>query len=409
MQRQNLRMQAAKLSATIFLTLALCLVTAIASPAQTYTTLFSFNIDQGYGPSSLVQGANGNFYGTTGFDGVYGSGTVFEISSRGEYKTLYSFCSQPNCPDGEYPPAALAKASNGHFYGVTQEGGANGSGTAFEITPSGNLTTLYSFCAEPHCADGGLPKGGLVQDRNGNFYGTTTQGGTNGLGTVFEMSPTGQLRVLYSVCSVANCADGFSPVAALIQATNGEFYGIMSHGGAQGVGTVFELTPTGSLRTLYSLCSLPACSDGEYPSASLVQATSGMLYGTVTSGGSHGSGTIFEITPGGKFKRLYSFCAQASCADGSYPYAALLQGTDGNLYGTTVRGGSYGVYGEGTLFKFTPPSTLTTLYNYCDPSCNAAGSPYSAMIQATNGLLYGTTGEGEEDSAGTIFSLSLAP
>ena len=217
------------------------------------------------------------------------------------------------------------------------------------------------------------------------------------------------LRVLYSVCSVANCADGFSPVAALIQATNGEFYGTMSHGGAQGVGTVFALTPTGGLRTLYNFCSLPACSDGEYPSAALVQATSGMLYGTVSSGGSHGSGTIFEITPGGKFKGLYSFCAQASCSDGSNPYSALLQATDGNLYGTTVRGGSYGVYGEGTLFRFTPPSGLTTLYSYCNPSCNAAGSPYSAVIQATNSLLYGTTGEGEEDSAGTIFSLSLAP
>jgi uncharacterized repeat protein (TIGR03803 family) len=181
----------------------------------------------------------------------------------------------------------------------------------------------------------------------------------------------------------------------------------MSHGGTKGVGTVFEITPTGTLTTLYSFCSLSACSDGEYPSAALVQATSGMLYGTVPSGGSHGSGTIFEITPGGKFKRLYSFCTLASCADGSYPYAALLQAMDGNFYGATVRGGSYGVYGEGTLFKFTPPSTLTTLYSYCDPSCNAAGSPYAAMIQATNGLLYGTSSGGGEDSAGTVFSLSL--
>ncbi len=411
MQRQTLRMQSANLSTTLFLflALALCLVTVIAAPAQTYTTLFRFNADQGYGPSALVQSANGNFYGTTGLDGIYGSGTVFEVSPTGEYKTLYSFCAQSNCPDGEYPPAALAKGSNGHFYGVTQEGGANGYGTVFEITPSGTLTTLYNFCAQPNCSDGGLPQGGLLQARNGNFYGTTTQGGTAGLGTIFEMSPTGQQRVLYSVCSLANCADGYLPIASLIQATNGEFYGTMSHGGAQGVGTVFELTPAGVLNTLYNFCSLPACSDGEYPSASLMQSTSGMLYGTVTSGGSHSYGAIFEITPAGKFKRLYSFCAQPSCTDGSYPYAALLQATDGNFYGTTVRGGSYGAYGEGTLFKFTPPSTLTTLYSYCDPSCNTAGSPYSAMIQATNGLLYGTTGEGGEDSAGTVFSLSLAP
>jgi uncharacterized repeat protein (TIGR03803 family) len=203
-------------------------------------------------------------------------------------------------------------------------GGTNGGGTVFEITPAGKLTTLHSFCSEAGCADGQLPYAGLMQATNGNFYGTTSQGGNSdycpnqsGCGTVFEITPAGKLTTLYSFCSEAGCADGQLPYAGLMQATNGNFYGTTSQGsggpvpfgsgwpGYDGPGTVFEITPAGKLTTLYSFCSQPDCTDGDYPSAGLMQATNGNLYGTAEFGGGKigacglgGCGTVFSLSVG---------------------------------------------------------------------------------------------------------------
>jgi uncharacterized repeat protein (TIGR03803 family) len=395
----------AKLACLAF---AFCLVAAIAAPAQTYTTIYSFTgLVAGYGPGSLVQGFNGNFYGTTGLDGTYGVGTVFEVAAGGEQKTLYAFCSQANCTDGEYPSPQLLQATNGSLYGTTQEGGAYGLGTIFAITPAGKLTTLYNFCSQTNCADGAAPRAGLIQTSSGNFYGTTYGGGAAGWGTVFQLSPAGMLTTLYSFCSLTNCADGYESNSGLIQASNGNFYGTLLAGGASGHGTLFEITPAGVFTTLHSFCTQTSCTDGGSPYGPLLQASNGKLYGTTPSGGTHYYGTIFAITTSGSFARLYSFCSQANCADGDDPEAGLIQATDGNFYGGTYQGGSYGVYGGGTIFQFTPAGHLTALYSYCDPSCNAVGSPYAALIQSTNGTLYGTTGESQAADAGTVFSLSM--
>ncbi|MFZ0419484.1 MAG: choice-of-anchor tandem repeat GloVer-containing protein [Candidatus Sulfotelmatobacter sp.] len=386
--------------------LAFCLATAIASPAQSFTTIFYFNGDNGYGPGSLVQGFNGNLYGTTGLDGPYGVGTVFEISPDGTQITLYNFCSQASCTDGEYPSPQLLQASNGALYGTTQEGGAYGYGTIFELTPAGKLTTLYNFCSQANCTDGAAPRAGLVQTSSGNFYGTTYGGGANGWGTVFKITSAGVLTTLYSFCSQNYCPDGYESNSGLIQATNGNFYGTLADGGANGYGTVFEITPAGVFTTLHSFCAQARCVDGGSPYSSLVQASNGKLYGTTPSGGAHYDGTVFEITTAGKFTRLYSFCSQTNCTDGEFPQAGLIQATDGNFYGATFQGGSYGAYGGGTVFQLTPAGHVTTLYSYCDPSCNSAfGSPYNALMQSTNGFLYGTTGEGPTDAFGTVFSL----
>jgi uncharacterized repeat protein (TIGR03803 family) len=395
----------AKLTCIVFV---FCAATAIAAPAQTYTTIFNFTgVNAGYGPGSLAQGINGNFYGTTGLDGTYGVGNLFEISPAGQQKTLYSFCSQPNCADGQYPAPELVQATNGFLYGTTQEGGANNSGTIFEITPSGKLTTLYNFCSLTNCADGADPRAGLVQTSSGNLYGTTYSGGATGWGTVFKITPAGGLTTIYSFCSQANCADGYESNSPLIQAANGNFYGTLSSGGANGYGTVYQITSAGVLTTLYSFCSQTNCVDGEQPVAGLMQASSGKFYGTSAGGGTHHYGVVFEVTSSGRFTTLYNFCAQANCADGAHPYGGLVQATDGNFYGGTTQGGSLGIYGEGTVFQLTPTGKLTTLYSYCDPSCNATGSPYAALMQSTNGTLYGTTGEGPSDAFGTVFSLSM--
>jgi uncharacterized repeat protein (TIGR03803 family) len=204
----------------------------IALPAQTFTTLHSFDGTDGAGPAGLVQGTSGDLYGTTGAGGAGANadGTIFKITPSGRLTTLYTFCSQGGCTNGYSPLAGLAQARNGDFYGSTDYGGTHGPGTIFKITPSGTLTTLYSFCAQSGCPDGGYPIGGLVQATNGNLYGTTSGGGAGG--TIFKITPSSTLTTLYNFCSQSGCTDGDFPVAGLVQATNGDLYGTTEWGGA---------------------------------------------------------------------------------------------------------------------------------------------------------------------------------
>jgi uncharacterized repeat protein (TIGR03803 family) len=366
----------------------------------------------------LLQGINGDGYGTTYEGGTGGGGTVFKITRSGTLTTIYNFCSLGGCFDGS-GPAGLVQAANGYLYGTTGAGGDADGGTVFKVSPSGTLTTLYSFCSlyvEPSCPDGFWPWGGLVQATNGYLYGTTGGGGTNGYGTVFKITPSGTLTTLYSFCAQSGCTDGFNPYGALVQATNGYLYGTTEGGGANGYGTVFKITPGGTLTTLYSFCAQSGCTDGENPYGALVQATNGYLYGTTEGGGANGNyGTVFKITPGGTLTTLYSFCAQSGCTDGENPNGALVQGTDGNLYGTAGDGGANPGprdFGAGTVVKITPTGRLTTLYNFCSQSgCTDGEYPNAGLVQATNGYLYGTTGGGGANpgpvgGVGTVFSLS---
>jgi uncharacterized repeat protein (TIGR03803 family) len=411
--------------------LLFCAGAMIASSAQTFTTLASFDGKDGNLPdASLVQGINGNFYGTAlEGGGNHSNGTVFKITPGGKLTTLYSFCSQPNCTDGGMPHAALLQATNGNFYGTTSLGGANNNslcifkhesscGTIFKITPGGKLTTLYSFCSQANCVDGYNPSAAVVQAKNGNFYGTTSYGGTGKCtpkcgGTAFKITPGGKLTTLYSFCSQSNCADGSASFAPLVQATDGNFYGTTLFGGANCAaadfcgGTVFKITPRGKLTTLYSFCSQANCTDGNDPVA-LVQATNGNLYGTTFYGGANNYGTVFEITPAGKLTTLYSFCSQVDCTDGEIP-VSLVQATNGNFYGTAGSGGANFTYG--TVFEITPAGKLTTLYSFCSQANCADGEYPAALVQATNGNFYGTTAEGgagcrSPGGCGTVFRLA---
>jgi uncharacterized repeat protein (TIGR03803 family) len=408
----------------------LCATTAIALPAQTFTTLFSFDSRTGKDPyAGLVQATDGDFYGTTVYGGTNGAGTVFKITPSGTLTTLYSFCSQgvpPDCTDGANPYAGLIQATDGDFYGTTNAGGNNseacsndvlpaGCGTVFKITPSGTLTTLYSFCAQLGCPDGLQPYAGLVLAGDGDFYGTTRFGGANCSrpcgGTVFKITPSGTLTTLYSFCSQSGCADGSRPEAGLVQATNGDFYGTTYEGGVTaetarlGGGTIFEITPSGTLTTLYSFCSQIGCTDGAQPGYGLVQATNGDFYGTTANGGANSpNGTVFKITPSGTLTTLYNFCG---CTDGEYP-RALIQATNGDFYGTTSLGG--GADGGGTVFKMTPSGMLTTLYSFCSQggfACTDGDEPDGGLVQATDGDFYGTTWTGGANGDGVVFSLSV--
>jgi uncharacterized repeat protein (TIGR03803 family) len=339
------------------------------------------------------------------------------MTPAGKLTTLYGFCSQPNCTDGVWPNG-LVQATDGNFYGTTPEGGAitsncngfnvnGGCGTVFKIAPTGALTTLYRFCSQPNCTDGFLPFASLVQGTDGNLYGTTAGGGigaygTYGNGTIFKITPTGALTTLYRFCSLANCADGSEPGAAgagLVQATEGNFYGTTWAGGnpacVGGCGTVFKITPGGVLTTIHSFDG----TDGRYPSGTLVQATDGDFYGTEPGG-------VFKITPEGALTPLATGLA--------YPYAGLIQATDGNFYGTEYTGGT----GDGSIFKITPAGVVTTLYSFCSkPNCTDGIAPIAGVMQAANGELYGTTLGGGTfscvdynvayEGCGTVYSLDV--
>jgi uncharacterized repeat protein (TIGR03803 family) len=389
-----------------------CVACTISSQAQTLSSLFGFDQTDGDNPlGALVQGANGNFYGTTSSDFGSGYGTAFEITPEGALTTLYTFCSLTNCADGAYPTSGLTLAKDGNFYGVTNDGGTENYGTFFKITPEGKLTTLYSFCSQANCADGTYPTAGLLQAANGNFYGVTAYGGATGFGTIFEITMAGTLTTLYNFCSQSNCADGGIPFGSLVQAKDGAFYGTTASGGAYGpyqYGTVYKLTASGKLITLYSFCSQTNCADGRYPTSGLVLAKNGNLYGTTAWGGPFlslcnngtGCGTLFEITPTGKLTTLYNFCSLTNCTDGDLPLAALIQARNGKLYGTTPYGGEYDY---GTVFELTLVGGLTTVhsFDYSDGS-----QPEAPLLQAPSGSFYGTTLEGGSAGWGTVFRLS---
>jgi uncharacterized repeat protein (TIGR03803 family) len=383
--------------------------TVIAVSAQTFTTLAAFHGTNGQNPNTaLIQGLDGNLYGTTGTGGTAGYGTFYKITPAGKLTTIYSFCSLANCDDGAGPNHLLL-AADGNFYGVTGAGGANckdlastGCGTVFKITAGGALTTLYSFCSQTNCADGWVPSA-LVQGRDGNFYGTTGSGGnTNGElgpGIAFKITSAGVLTILHDFCSdLVNgvCADGALP-QSLILANDGNFYGITAEGGSNDAGEVFIMTHAGNVTPIHSFVPGSSFDPGD-----LYQANDGNFYGTTGEGGAHGHGTVYKMTPIGDFSVLYAFCTLANCADGEFPNS-VVQGTDGNFYGTT-HGENRGAQStDGTVFQLTPTGTLTTLHTF-DSSDGAW--PQAPMMQATNGNFYGTTSIGAAGD-GTIFSVHM--
>jgi uncharacterized repeat protein (TIGR03803 family) len=412
----------------------LMLGVGVESPAQTYKAL----TDSGTYYSALIQGFSGYLYGTNSIEGQYGyGGSVFKMTPAGKVTTVYAFCAQPSCTDGEFPNTGIVLGTNGDIYGTTSSGGANssilcngetveGCGTVFKLTPGGELTILYNFCSQTDCADGSGPEGALIQGFDGNFYGITGHGGTGacpnydgfqpyGCGTIFKITPEGALTTLNSFC-VPSCADGWDPIGNLIQARDGNFYGTTNYGGSgfggpacdDACGTIFQVTPEGALTSLYSFCIQEGCPDGSHPQSGLVLANNGVFYGTASSGGAANDGTVFSFTTSNALTTLYSFCTQANCPDGNDPGGIILA-SDGNFYGYTSFGGvpPSGPDNAGTLFKITPAGALTTIYTFCtQTNCTDGSGPNASLFQYTNGTLYGSVGGGGPTGNGAIYSLS---
>ena len=279
---------------------ALLLIAIQPASAQTETVLYSFcaqaGCTDGYRPQAgLVLDASGNLYGTTYEGGANNKGAVFEVSASETESVLYSFCAQPDCTDGYHPRASLILDAKGNLYGTAYDGGAHDGGTVFELSATGTETLLYSFCSKPGCRDGYYPHADLAMDKNGNLYGTTQYRGAYGGGIVFEISASGSESVLYNFCAQPGCTDGYHPRAGLVLDTKGNLYGTTYSGGAKKRGTVFEVSPSGTETVLHSFSAKGT--DGYAPVAGLILDAKGNLYGTTLSGGANGGGTVFQVTP----------------------------------------------------------------------------------------------------------------
>ncbi len=373
------------------------------------TSLHSFTGgNDGIYPNGLVQGSDGNFYGTTEYGGGGSWGTVFRISTNGVFTTLHSFAGGN---DGGWPQGVLVQGSDGNFYGTTSSGGTNSSpfdpfhnasfGTVFQISTAGVLASLYSFTGG---GDGNGPNS-LVQGSDGNLYGTTSGGGTKGVqyggyGTFFRITTNGALTTLHSF---AGDIEGQGPVG-LVQGSNGYFYGTTSAGGPNWSGTVFKISTDGALTTLYSFTG---GNDGGGPNG-LVQGSDGYFYGTTEEGGNglspdmwpSGNGTVFRISPNGALTSLYSF---PGGDDGANPSAGLVQGRDGNFYGTTEYSQVFNS-GAGSMFKISTNGALSNLYSFTGG--NDGANPRAALVQGSDGYFYGTTEWGGTNGMGNVFKIS---
>ena len=363
------------------------LLTPSARP-QTLTKLADLQNAQGKAPwSTLVQGSDGNLYGTT-MGGGAGYGTIFEVSPGGALRRLAAF-SRTN---GAYPYEGLVQAGDGSYYGTTQSGGDHGLGTLFRLTRERVLVTVVNFSGET----GGSSFGHLLAGAEGNLYGTTSSQGGPGVsyfGTVFELASQGSLKTL----AAFNGTNGSAPWAGVVRDGVGNLYGTTAAGpssgsGSRGQGTVFKLAPDGTLSTL----AIFGGTNGGSPESGLVLAKDGDLYGTTVGGGKFGFGTVFRVTPAGELTTLVDF----DRTNGAYLYSGLIQATDGNFYGTTSEGGDLslnGGRGDGTAFKMTPDGVLATMVKF--NGANGAG-PVRGLLQARDGNLYGTTAGGGLDNAG---------
>jgi len=403
-------------------------------PAQaaTESVVHSFGgpPDDGWDPRASLIDVGGTLYGTTAGGGAKGGGIVFKVNPDiGAETVLYSFCSQTNCTDGQWPMASLIDVG-GTLYGTTESGGANCAnycgGTVFSLNPkTGAETVVYSFCSQAKCTDGHNPyPSASLTDVGGTLYGTTWSGGANcgkngGCGTVFAVNPeTGAETVVYSFCSQTNCADGSFPSGRLID-VGGTLYGTTEYGGVNcqvGCGTVFKLDPnTGAETVVHTFGRYGR--DGVGPTTGVIEV-SGILYGTTQLGGAHchkkneeGCGTVFRVNlQTGAESVVHSFCSIGKCTDGGGPYAGLID-VGGTLYGTTAVGGAKGDcrHGCGTVFSVNPKTGAeTVVYSFIctQGNCTDAENPSASLIDV-GGTLYGTTAEGGTKGYGTVFKVTL--
>jgi uncharacterized repeat protein (TIGR03803 family) len=391
--------------AIVMLVLAVAASTALQ--AQTYSVLYNFSPGTKSGDPSnpagqIAQGRDGNLWSTTFTGGSFFNGAAFDVTPAGTMSKIFDF----NTPGGTAPYSGLTLGTDGNFYGTTEAGGTFGMGTLFKMTSTGTITTLYNFgtCTYP-CKEGAFPKTPPVEGTDGNFYGTTgnSNDGIND-GVVYKLTSAGKFSTIYAFPFGGTA--GYNPQAPLIQGADGNLYGTTSSGGitvsptcwgsTSSCGTVFKITTGGKLTTIYKFDQ----THGAGPLSPVIQGTDGNFYGTTSAGGTSGLGVVFKLTSAGVITVLHNFIG----SDGEKPLAGLVQANDGNFYGVASAGGSLGF---GTIFKMTSTSdhTFSVIYDFDQTHGQA---PEAALFQNTNGILYGNTADGGSDGAGVFYSLNIS-
>jgi len=366
--------------------LAFVVMTTFAN-AQTYTALYDFGGDPEDPWGMLAQGPDGDVYGTSNFRGSATSADAFKVTPSGALTVLQSLGTSGELLGG------VTLSTDGRFYGTIADGSSAAHGAIFKLTAGGNLTILHSFTGG---ADGGVPLAPPIEGIDGNFYGTTSEGGSlstacpSGCGTVYELTSSGTLIVLHTFVGT----DGAFPVAPLVQGTDGNFYGTTFTAGYKGNGTIFRISPSGKFLSLFNFHG----TNGSNPEAGLIQGSDGAFYGTTVNGGPYNAGVVFKLAHG-SFTVLHNFTGGS---DGIGPVGGLVEATDGDFYGTTQAGTG----GDGTIFRITPAADFATLYTL-PGNGSMGGGPGSTLLQHTNGLLYGTTIGGGTGSGGVFFSFDV--
>jgi uncharacterized repeat protein (TIGR03803 family) len=361
--------------------------------AQTVSTLYNFDGTHGSNPTymQLAQGQDGKLYGATYYGGSTGNGEVFSIDTTGNVSVIYNFTGGA---DGGNPIGGPVLGTDGNLYGATNQGGSNANGfqgVFYKLTTAGVETVLHTFSAG---IDGAFPWAAPILASDGNFYGTTTGGGTTGNGILYKISTTGTFTNLYSF-DYAN--GGAYPTGSVLQASDGNLYMTASIGGANNCGTALETTTAGVVKKTFSFnCG----SGGAYPIGGLIQAADGALYGTTDSGGTYGYGTLFKLS---RTAFVQSILHNFLLGDGEYPDAAVYQATDKKLYAPTSEGGTYG---DGILFDSTTKPVYKNIYSFNNSVNLESAAPVGQLMQHTNGTLYGVAQFGGTNDLGTVYSVA---
>lgn len=345
--------------------------------------------------------SNGWLYGTSGSGGIYNHGMIFRITTGGDYQALVHFTNNGARNKGKEPAGRMAVGADGTLYGATTVGGANGKGTVFKMTPEGELTTLVSLTGNTGAAMGSQPYGGVIVGPDGNIYGTTQYGGTNDIGTIFKLTPAGVFTTLVSFTGNGATNKGSYPNGSLTFGADGLLYGMTGRGGELNRGTIFRMTLAGELTTLVEFTGATGSHPGGEPWGSLTLGNDGNFYGLTSQGSIADSGTVFRLAPDGTHTVLTPVSG-----NGAKPNGDLCLGPDGNFYSLASSGGSSGY---GTVFCVTPAGEITTLIHFTSNGANDKGAtPNGSLCLGPDGNLYGVTRVGGAADRGTVFRVTTA-
>lgn len=376
--------------------LALMLIPVLDLPAQSaqtekLTVLYDFtgSSDGGDPYATLIRDSAGNLYSTADYGGTAFAGVVFKVAPNGTETVLYNFSGGA---DGAQPFSALVRDTAGNLYGTTTMGGSANAGVVFKVNPAGTETVLHNFVGG---TDGTTPTGGLLEDKGGNFYGTTSQGGTSNAGVLFKIGAKGKYSILHTFTGATN--DGKYPTyTSLVMGSAGTLYGVTEEGGSANGGILYKFSKTtGTLTILHSF--MGGTTDGCNVLGTPFIDKNGNFYGTTSSCGTSSLGTVWKVSANGDESVLHSFAGGTT--DGEYPLAGVVVDASGNVYGNTETGGASNL---GTVYKVSSSGTFTIVHSF---SGTDGKYPYGSFVRTTKGTLFGTALNGGTIGYGTVWKM----